>query len=30
MTLDELKRYVRSKPGATEGTPFGPEDSAVS
>ena len=25
MTLDELKRYLRSKPGATEGTPFGPE-----
>jgi predicted DNA-binding protein (MmcQ/YjbR family) len=25
MTLDELKRYLRSKPGATEETPFGPE-----
>ncbi len=25
MTLDELKRYLRSKPGATESTPFGPE-----
>jgi predicted DNA-binding protein (MmcQ/YjbR family) len=25
MTLDELKQYLRSKPGATEGTPFGPE-----
>lgn len=25
MTLDELKRYLRSKPGATEDTPFGPE-----
>ena len=25
MTLDELERYLRSKPGATEGTPFGPE-----
>ncbi len=25
MTLDELKQYLRSKPGAAEGTPFGPE-----
>jgi len=25
MTLDELKRYLRSKPGVTESTPFGPE-----
>jgi predicted DNA-binding protein (MmcQ/YjbR family) len=25
MTLDELKRYLRSKPGTTEETPFGPE-----
>ncbi len=25
MTLDELKRHLRSKPGATEETPFGPE-----
>jgi predicted DNA-binding protein (MmcQ/YjbR family) len=25
MTLDELKRYLRSKPGATEESPFGPE-----
>ena len=24
-TLDELKRYLRSKPGTTEDTPFGPE-----
>ena len=25
MALDELKRFLRSKPGATEETPFGPE-----
>ena len=25
MTLDELKRYLRSKTGSTEETPFGPE-----
>ena len=25
MALDELKRFLRSKPGATEDTPFGPE-----
>lgn len=25
MTLDGLKRYLRSKPGTTEETPFGPE-----
>lgn len=24
-TLEELKRYLRSKPGTTEETPFGPE-----
>jgi predicted DNA-binding protein (MmcQ/YjbR family) len=24
-TLDELKRFLRSKPGTTEDTPFGPE-----
>lgn len=25
MTLEKVKRYLRSKPGATEETPFGPE-----
>lgn len=25
LTLDELKRFLRSKPGTTEDTPFGPE-----
>ena len=25
MTLEELERYLRSKPGTTEETPFGPE-----